>query len=201
MNLQDECSLHEDSNRIREIFLREYSKYKKLEFDSTSIRHIPRWDGGYDNSGKRYTNKWLKIAEFLRSHNCDDFEGFIVANFSKFGVRYPEQLYKETALNAYRDFYGSKEEQIRHSFYYELQNFLGQKNFWQASGKTELEAILLTLSDETNSLSPLFRFLIAKTINATDILERFGVEAKRQLFASENLYRRFWPSLLASAGL
>lgn len=181
---------YELERSIRSCFFREYGRCVGRKYEEYFI--YPYWDGGVDDRGKIHKNVWKKILAFLRSKNCFDYESFIVTNFYVRGCVLPNQLYNETAWDTYHQCIIRLKQYLPFQFLSELNALNNSVLYWKAIGNSK-DSMVLALLDKTNSLSPLFRYIVAKTINRPDVAKIFEDAAYKQYSLVKALYRQYWP--------
>ena len=160
-------------------------------------RRQASWDGGKDRqTGRRYTNKWSKIADFLNERGCNDVYGFIYANL-KFRTDLdlasvnlqPIHLYSDSAWTAYQAYLESLEglgEKIRA----ELDVFRSRYKYWRLL-MDDSKALAATLSDSSISVSPILRYYLARKLGFDDIANKYFPAAEYQFVVAAAEYRKY----------
>lgn len=184
-------SPEEEIQKIRRYYI---AVYRNFHPDSSYGEFpIPKWDGGYDKYGKCYKPVWPKILNFLKEKNCSDYIGFFIANFREKKKVYPSQLYNNNAWKIYERFRRSMEHEIKNQYKAELETFKSANKYWANLSNDESVIERLAISDSTISLSPLFRYILAKSYGFKDLEKRYEHAALSQYITAKDLYDKYWP--------
>jgi len=159
------------------------------------------FDGGRDKrTGKRYTNKWVKIAEFLKEKNCDDVYGFIYANLhyradlDRASVNLqPIHLYSEAAWNAY-ELYQKDLEDFPARIKSELDALIARIRYWELFAPGE-EGMKRAITDETLSISAFLRYHMCHRLGFPELAEGYANEAEYQYLTARDACTAFLSQL------
>lgn len=198
-----ESELKALAQRIRDLWVVEYRDYElrtKGKATGWGSRHMNQWDGGQNTtSGKSYKPVWPKIAEFCLAYDLEP-ETLLHALFYR-RVDYPpmpNQAHGADALDKYRNYTapGTNLEiktELIHAFESQKQRALSdvftKKTYYKLDEST---AWRVTIASDDKSLTPLFRFCVAKNQGWEDVAEQYVAQATKQYKRFADLYDEVW---------
>lgn len=163
----------------------------------------PRWDGGVDKRGAEHKPIWPKLAKFMIKNGLTP-ETCVRMRFAFRGETsgkavLPNQIALEKYVDRYRgDSHNNGRTQQ------ELQSLASETSCFQThtqltiedEGKTAEDAWRSVLSDETLSLSPLFRHCVAANESLDNIAKYYHAQAVTQYLCAPTEYNEVWGKLI-----
>lgn len=175
------------SNRIREAYCRAYRYFNGN--DDYGLKEMPYWDGG-QTKGRNRKNIWDGIARFLKKNGITDVERFVKAQFAVLTDKriYPTYLLSKHACKNYSDYSIYADRELEMLLRTDLVNY--KEQFQSRKNNEQI------LKDTSNGISPLFRYILAKSINNDDLAKIFYEPARIQLLLDPYGYLRVWGKVL-----
>lgn len=166
------------------------------DWGDTQIR---RWDGGRSASGKFYKPVWPTIAAFCIDNNLEPHL-LVKALFHNVMLQapLPNMAHGNFALEKYRQYTSPATSlEIKSKIINEFESqkskahaeVVNRKKYNNSSEELAWKIVIL---DNKSSLSPLFRYCIAKNQNWDDIHPDYYEAAKRQYSRHPDVYDAVW---------
>jgi hypothetical protein len=198
-----DVELEELGQRIRQCWVEEQRNFSLRTSGAAGDwgeKHMTKWDGGTDSLGKEHASVWLKIARFCMDNNLEPFQLIRAMFYDALPALppRPNQAHGNYALEKYRHFTSP-------GTYLEIKNlytskFETQKQYVTSnvfsrikySGRDEITAWKLAITEKGAPLSPLFRYCVAINQGWTDIASMYAEKARVQYLYSPKLYDAVW---------
>ncbi len=181
------------TKRIRASYFLIYNYFNNEADSQYGAQPIPQWDGG-QSKGKIFRPIWTKIAQQLLRHGITNVERFIYSQFASRPNKkiFPTHLLTQRALDYYSEFDKFADAELEMRLRADMCRF---KEQFQQLGRENLDRILL---DPNNDISPLFRYIVAKTESRSAILPKLKTLAKIQFGLDPVGYSRVWGRFVPS---
>lgn len=199
--------------RVKDCYIRERSRWESIKVGSPVAYHPPNdYDGAEPlllggevvmKPGRK--SEWLKLADWCERHKIDP-ETYVTVVFTNLRItrkRAPEpnQITKGFYLDLWDDNIPKLSERIRVELVTQTSIAEGRWARIRLSYEdvTSLEAWAEVLCDVNLSLSPLFRYCIAKRIGGkrfNKIARRFEVQAMLGFMRFRAWYEKHWAAIL-----
>ncbi len=180
--------LEEIADAAKRVYALEYSCQLSLP---TSYQPSKKWD-----------KTWPKLAQFVADNRVRNLYGFITVQFAPCErplLPTPQQCYGPVALSRWL-----KHEEIADERQYLLADaFWSQRRLVAAAHKqawlmapdwTRQEIEQCVIGDDTNQLTPLFRYSLASALGNNALAGHYLERALRQYLASPQDYDESWPA-------
>lgn len=162
--------------------------YRAIGKPKLAYQHNPRYDGGRDPFGKFFKeNIWGKIVCKLDEEGIDNVQLFVHYAKKRYGTIFPQTLLSNELIQNFKRFQEKCLESLKLSLQEDREELRNHYRFWRQFYEP-LQALRLTLTEES-SISPLFRYVIARKANLYEIAALFQNEAKKRYQLAPRLYR------------
>ena len=190
----DELSLQDTpiTARLRAAYFRAYRFFNKKPFAKYGAQHIPQWDGGKDRHGRKHRPIWPRIARMLITYDIDDPERFVLAQFDAHVDKriYPTMLLTQDAIEIYHKYAETADDILLSELQRENDLFIQLTS--ACSNDTPESRWRAVLSDLSNDISPLLRYVIAVSSNLEDVAAKLRSAAVMQFMLDPCGYLRVW---------
>ena len=148
---------------------------------------------------------WASLVRFLCSRKIDPvaYVQYIFQNIA-WTVRAPEpnNLKSEKMLQLWHDGAEDRSRYVIQSLPTQRAVALGEFSYWKLGKLSDVDAYVCTLTHNGLSLSPLFRYCLARQLIPSDpeafkpIAKQYLIDAVRQFFSDSEAYTRYWVGVL-----
>lgn len=176
-------------DRLRSAYFWFYNYYNNRSDHEYGEQEIAKWDGG-ESKGKHYKPLWNKIVHKLQQLNITNIERFVAAQFVfRTDKRiYPTYLLSTQALDNYERHCQVADRQILETLRSDVSNF--KSLFNECSRDPNPTASVL--SNLSNDLSPLFRYIVACQEKLDSIANKIIDSAYAQFKRDPEGYLKTW---------
>lgn len=185
---------------VRQVWIEEYKAFELRTMGACSnwgSSFMPFWDGGVTSKGVNRTSCWQKIVDFCDQNIIDPRTLIKAVFYGESLAPKPNQAHGQYAMKKYKTYTSAATKQeIRNRIENEFES---QKSYTAAKtntlvqygSKSEKEALLLTVINESNPLSRLFKYCVLKNQNVP-LAEEFKNAAFMKYMENPDIYDEVW---------